>query len=149
MMKIEVQEVASHRNGCTGEPFHAVRFTAEGEALVALVFAGAGQVAVIDPARAVETVAFAANSWRGDWYEPALRVAVENFEANRCAVSWGTNGGRCDSAPMDRAEAEAFRAELIRGGYADAEIIEGGGTVIYPSRWKHAPSRECAQGDAA
>lgn len=84
-MRITIKEVASHRNGCFGEPFHAVRFAADGAQLVGLVFAGEGRVAAIDPALAVDTVAFGENSWRGDVYEPALRAAVADYETARAA----------------------------------------------------------------
>jgi hypothetical protein len=83
MMRILIKEIASHRNGCFGEPFHAVRFTSDGELLLGMVFEGEGRVAVIDPARAVDSVLFGENSYRGDVYEPALRAAVASWEAAR------------------------------------------------------------------
>lgn len=84
-MNIQIQEVASHRNGCFGAPFHVVRFTCEGELLLGFVFGAAEHVAVIDPAKALETVAFAENSWRGDYYEDALRAAIASYEKARAA----------------------------------------------------------------
>lgn len=78
-----IEEVASHRNGCFGEPFHAVRFWADGEIMVGIVFEGERQCAVLNAQRAAETVEFGVNSYRGDVYEPALRAAIASFEAAR------------------------------------------------------------------
>lgn len=79
-MRILIKEVASHRNGCFGVPFHAVRFTAEGDLLVGLVFEGEGRVAVLNAELAAETVEFGVNSYRGDVYESALRAAVAAYD---------------------------------------------------------------------
>lgn len=79
-IEIEVLEIAFHRNGICGEPFHVVLFTddsGEGGAKLAIVFAKDYHVAVLDIARLAElNVKFRSNSWRGDRFEPALREAI-------------------------------------------------------------------------
>lgn len=84
MKTIKVQEVAYHRNGISGEGFHAVRFqwnAGEGvENFVATVFDGSGRCAVLSLDRiAGDGVAFGTNSWRGDAVEPELRLAIKNY----------------------------------------------------------------------
>lgn len=74
-----IHNIASHRNGCTGEPFHLVTFTdAEtGEAMLATVFNQSKHVAVVSIGRLQEgEVRFGINSFRGDYYEAELRAAI-------------------------------------------------------------------------
>jgi hypothetical protein len=84
---IEVNDLAYHRNGIGGEGFYAIRFHAHNDdstaqEMVATVFPEPGYVAVLDVELlyggrgTVGTVAFGANSWRGDVYEGALRKAI-------------------------------------------------------------------------
>lgn len=77
-----VQQVAHHRNGVAGEPFHAVLFenAEDGALMVGVVFDTAEfAVAVLkveplsDPAVGVT---FGANSFRGDQYAAELRAAI-------------------------------------------------------------------------
>lgn len=91
-MKIQILEVAHHRNGVSGESFYAVRFypyRKPKERFLGIVFETPGQCAVIR-SDLLETagVEFGVNSWRGDDYEPALRAAVASFDeydATLCA----------------------------------------------------------------
>lgn len=83
---ITVTEVAYHRNGVSGEGFHAVLFTAPDDVgqpteFLATVFDGPGRVAVIGVADLLEEfgVQFGINSWRGDYYEHPLSEAIEDF----------------------------------------------------------------------
>lgn len=80
-MKIKVVNLDYHRNGVAGEPFHAVVFRDTGpDASVKLgvVFDRIGHVAVFDIAKLADCdVECVSNAWRGDYYEPALRRAVE------------------------------------------------------------------------
>lgn len=78
-------QVAYHRNGVSGEGFHAVRFEADevkGE-MVAIVFKEPYHCAVLnvemlsDPECGVK---FGANSWRGDRYERELREAIAAWD---------------------------------------------------------------------
>ena len=79
-----VNEVAHHRNGVTGEPFHAVRFVSAetGDEMLGIVFPGKGQIAVLNLGTLLGsqerpgTVAFGINSFRGDRFESELRRAV-------------------------------------------------------------------------
>lgn len=83
-MSVEIEEVASHRNGIAGAPFYAVTFRDGRLNLVAAVFSEPGHVAVLDRdlvARGV--IEFGINSWRGDVYEGALRAAIAAWEAAR------------------------------------------------------------------
>jgi hypothetical protein len=92
---MEIQEIAYHRNGVGGEGFHVVRFkdkeakqAFEGatEQMVAIVFEGSGQVAVLNVdllKRGV--IAFTENSWRGDKYEPYLRSVIRKHDEDEYA----------------------------------------------------------------
>jgi len=74
-MKLKIDRVRYHRNGCMGAGFDLVefRYRLQGERrerrLVAAVFEEAGNCAVIEPANLL-------NKWRGDDFEPALRAAI-------------------------------------------------------------------------
>lgn len=97
MSDITVIEVASHRNGVCGEPFHVIRFLwspsrirqdvdpapsrddAEPENFLAIVHDQPGFCSVIGLDRIEDMgVRFAGgNSWRGDHFESFLRNAIE------------------------------------------------------------------------
>jgi hypothetical protein len=106
-----VEQIAYHRNGMCGAPFHAVTFThrvpgeAEDRPMIAVVFQAPGHVAVFDRARlGLGFVEFGGidddrNSWRGDRFETDLRRAIAAHEA--------------------REQAEADLAELHRRALAD------------------------------
>lgn len=78
---IEIHQVAYHRNGVSGNGFYAVEFTdtANGR-MIASVFEERGNVAVfcVDKLKKYG-IQFGPNSWRGDYYEPALREAIKEF----------------------------------------------------------------------
>lgn len=83
-MKTDLSEIAHHRNGICGEPFHVVLFEdspgPEASRKVGIVFDATHHVAVLDVAKlAAGDVAFGSNSWRGDKYEPHLRDAIERL----------------------------------------------------------------------
>ena len=84
MKDLKVLEIARHRNGVCGAPFHVVRFEDAGEesgAFVATVFEAADHCAVLHVGRlAGGTVEFGVNSWRGDRFEPALRRVIAEWE---------------------------------------------------------------------
>lgn len=80
---IAVQEVAYHRNGVGGAPFYAVRFQWTDDdhkprQMVGVVFEEPYTVAVLDIEELGRgNIAFAqGNSWRGDHFEEALRMAI-------------------------------------------------------------------------
>jgi formylmethanofuran:tetrahydromethanopterin formyltransferase len=89
---IVIEQIAGHRNGIAGAPFHVVTFTflVAGEAarrpMVATVFEQAGAVAVFDRAALGRgEIAFGGteggcNSWRGDSFEADLRAAIVAWE---------------------------------------------------------------------
>lgn len=89
-----VAQVASHRNGVGGEPFHVVLFTAtggaKGDVMMATVFEAPGHVAVVrvaplsDPKVGAE---FGLNSYRGDYYEDDLRAVIADWQASRFPAS--------------------------------------------------------------
>lgn len=87
-MNIDVQEIARHRNGVSGEGFHVIRFRhrpegprSKPENFLATVFARRGQVSVISLDRIADVgVAFGCNSWRGDTFEDVLREEISCFE---------------------------------------------------------------------
>lgn len=72
-------EVAFHRNGISGAPFHVVNFIdTEDHRKVGILFDDDFHCAVLDIDLLNDNViAFIKNSWRGDRYEPELREAIE------------------------------------------------------------------------
>lgn len=80
---MRVLSIAHHRNGVSGEPFYVLRFVDSGgpEILLAFVFDTPGHVAVVCE-NLLPDVAFGSNSWAGDHFEPALRRAIEDWEAS-------------------------------------------------------------------
>lgn len=91
-MNLQIEEVAYHRNGISGEGFYVVLFrfvedvkiAAESRPMMAVLFSAPGQCAVLDREQSRRgNIAFAVgNSWRGDRFEPALREAIAEFEAS-------------------------------------------------------------------
>ncbi|MEZ6143808.1 MAG: hypothetical protein R3B84_24850 [Zavarzinella sp.] len=81
-MKITVQEIARHRNGISGEPFHVICFTDSTEGpMLGIVFQKPHHVAVLQMEQLAKgNIAFGSNSWRGDQYEPLLRQVIEQWE---------------------------------------------------------------------
>jgi hypothetical protein len=81
-MKLDIIDIAFHRNGICGAPFHVVLFEdrgPEGSRKVAVLFDEPYHCAVLDMAKlAAGDIAFASNSFRGDNYEPHLRKALAN-----------------------------------------------------------------------
>lgn len=102
--QITVEQVAHHRNGISGAPFIVILFRADTDRdrnvpFVATLFDEVGQCAVLRRDHAIEDVAFGAgNSWRGEHYEPQLRVAITEWEA------------RCEAIPCDEHYAENYLA---------------------------------------
>ena len=83
-MKINVLKVDYHRNGVAGNGFHVVLFKHDKTLKVGIVFPEQGNVAVLDVGLLHEgTIESGENSWRGDDFEPALRVACDAFECGR------------------------------------------------------------------
>ena len=76
--RIEVQEIAFHRNGVGGNGFHAIRFTEKGQPgeFLAIVFEEPGDVAVINAWSLAEFGVGHGNKWRGDIFEDTLREAI-------------------------------------------------------------------------
>lgn len=84
-MKLDIIDIASHRNGICGAPFQVVLFSdhdpEKDSRKVAIVFDEPHHCAVLDVAKlATRDIAFGSNSWRGDNYEPYLRVAIEKHQ---------------------------------------------------------------------
>ena len=96
-MKLDIQEIAWHRNGISGLGFYTIRFrwnpeeSTEMENFLAIVFDEPGACAVIGLDRiATQGVAFAGgNSWRGDHFEGELRKAIENQETTNRVGPFG------------------------------------------------------------
>jgi hypothetical protein len=79
-MKLKILDTARHRNGVAGAPFDVVLFKVlrEQGVKVGILFDDSGYCAVLDVTMlAAGDIAFGSNSWRGDDYEPYLRMAVE------------------------------------------------------------------------
>ena len=79
--KLTLTALDYHRNGISGAPFHVLLFR-DGQSLkLAIVFEQTGHCAVLDVQKLVEgDIAFGSNSWRGDWFEPALRRAIREYD---------------------------------------------------------------------
>jgi len=84
-MKLKIIDIAFHRNGICGAPFHVVLFDDrcnDGRRMMAIAFEEEGHCAVLDVAKlAAEEIAFGLNSWRGDDYEAHLRKAIKQRDA--------------------------------------------------------------------
>lgn len=76
-MNLQLQNIAFHRNGICGAPFHVLHFH-DGESLkVGIVFDERWHCAVLDVSKlAAGDIAFGSNSWRGDHFEPLLRRLI-------------------------------------------------------------------------
>lgn len=84
-MKLDIIDIASHRNGICGAPFQVVLFSdhdpEKGSRKVAILFDERHRCAVLDVAMLhAGDIAFGSNSWRGDNYEPYLRVAINEHQ---------------------------------------------------------------------
>ncbi|MEZ6128920.1 MAG: hypothetical protein R3C59_09575 [Planctomycetaceae bacterium] len=83
-MKIQsIIDVARHRNGISGAPFHVVLFEDIGDEAslkVGIVFEASHHVAVLDVRLLAEgIITFGQNSWRGDVFEPELRQQIDHW----------------------------------------------------------------------
>jgi hypothetical protein len=83
-MKLKIIDIAFHRNGICGAPFHVVLFAdqdPQGSRKVAIVFDERAHCAVLDIAMLhAGEIAFGLNSFRGDNYEPYLRLAIKEHQ---------------------------------------------------------------------
>ena len=86
--KIKVTDVASHRNGICGAPFHVVLFEEAEGTQVGIVFDEPHHCAVLNVQKLSQgDIKFGSNSYRGDLYEPLLRNAIrKNEEAIRNSI---------------------------------------------------------------
>ena len=79
-VRIRLIDQAHHRNGIGGAPFDVVLFDDvedENTRKVAILFENPWHCAVLDIAKlASGDIAFGSNSYRGDFFEPALRAAI-------------------------------------------------------------------------
>lgn len=76
-MKLKITKIDYHRNGVAGNGFHVVLFTWRNRNMVATVFEGAGNCAVLDMYEtAMGHLEYPENRWRGDDFEPQLRAAI-------------------------------------------------------------------------
>ena len=87
-MKLRFHSIQSHRNGISGEPFHALLFQDPDEGtMLGVVFDAPQHVAVFNLSKlAAGNIAFGVNSWRGDHYEPYLRQAIAAAAADNNAA---------------------------------------------------------------
>lgn len=80
-----VNAIAYHRNGICGAPFHVAIVTtsdAPAHTKVAVIFDEPYHVAVLDISKlASGIIAFRENSFRGDLFEPILRKAISQLNA--------------------------------------------------------------------
>jgi hypothetical protein len=74
--KLQIIDMDSHRNGVSGLPFRValVDDANESDVKVVIMFEAEGHTAVLSLNKLMdEDISFGSNSWRGDWYEEALR----------------------------------------------------------------------------
>lgn len=78
----KIDQIAYHRNGISGAPFHIIQFTTpEREKFLAVVFDEPYHVAVFNIDLLLQgNIAFGDNSYRGDVFEPELRAAICDYE---------------------------------------------------------------------
>jgi len=80
--KIKITDIAYHRNGVCGAPFHVVLFEDIEGIQVAVVFDEPHHCAVLNVPKLTQgDIKFASNSYRGDLYEPLLRISINAYEA--------------------------------------------------------------------
>lgn len=123
--KIQIEEIAYHRNGVSGAGFFVVKFIdkdvpkpktriidqlnqIEGAtgAMIGIVFDEPYHVAVFDRSLlAQDVIAFGKNSFRGDHYENALREAVAAYD-------------RSDWLTVGQAKAIEFVNQTLGGSHA-------------------------------
>lgn len=90
-MTIEVESIAFHRNGVSGEGFHVVTFFDVDRPMVGVVFESKGSVAVFERDLLGQgQIAFGINSWRGDLYERELRTVIQEWEGSGRSDPSGT-----------------------------------------------------------
>jgi hypothetical protein len=82
-MKLKIIDIAFHRNGICGAPFHAIIFRdPDVGQMLGVVFDEPHHVAVFNMEKlAIGNITFGVNSWRGDQYETTLRKAIESFNS--------------------------------------------------------------------
>lgn len=82
--RIRLIDIAAHRNGISGAPFHVVLFDEAGQPAgtkVAVLFEAAHHCAVLDISKLAQgDIRFGSNSWRGDAYESLIRNHITTFE---------------------------------------------------------------------
>ncbi len=90
-MKLHIEQVQTHRNGICGAPFHVLVFRDPNEGrMLGIVFDEKYHVAVFNLDKlALGNITFGENSYRGDQYEPYLRVAVAKHEHAIAAENFG------------------------------------------------------------
>lgn len=75
--RLQILDLDFHRNGIGGMPFKValVDDANSGDVKLVIMFQEAGYTAVlsVDKLHEDEDISFASNSWRGDYYEAALR----------------------------------------------------------------------------
>lgn len=83
-MNLKIIDIAHHRNGICGAPFHVVLFDDhynDGRRMMAIVFEQDGHCAVLDVAKlAAGDIKFGSNSHRGDNYQCPLRMAIDGHQ---------------------------------------------------------------------
>ncbi len=83
-MKLKILAIAHHRNGVGGAPFYVILFKEQGQGgsrKVGIVFDEPNYCAVLDIAILhAGDIAFGLNSFRGDNYEPYLRLAIKEHQ---------------------------------------------------------------------
>ena len=85
---MKIVKVAHHRNGVTGNSFHAVLFyhveEHKPQRMVAIVFEEPGNCAVLNATLLCDTGGrFGENAYRGDTFEAEIRAAIQDWEATR------------------------------------------------------------------
>jgi hypothetical protein len=85
--RIRVIDCARHRNGICGAPFHVVLFHDTGDEdtrKVGILFDEPQHCAVLDVDKlALGSIGFGVNSYRGDVFEPALRIAISSLNSSK------------------------------------------------------------------
>jgi hypothetical protein len=80
----KILKIDNHRNGVFGAPFDVVLFQHDNRKMIAILFEGKYQCAVLDVQMlSKDNIEFAmGNSWRGDDFDAELRPLVKEYWDN-------------------------------------------------------------------
>lgn len=120
-----ILNVARHRNGVSGNPFHVVIFRDGRQKMIGIVFEEPGNVAVFDSnLLAAGVIAFGENSWRGDDYEAFLRAAAKQYDGK---IRGAATPQEIARVMRGGSKAVWGKSSVSQRSIAEPEVARGGG----------------------